>query len=149
MRCDQRQLHVFYGGAGGDYCESEVGVLKRFVPAIFCDIKATEPRLNVKERHMTSPFPIGSLVIWSKDALKTWHFTVTPGLMKVISARWDDGTPSEYSMQFGGIPRTPGWIITIEFDGNNTTYYDPPLTTFFGTRWIQKEIHEKWLTLVQ
>ena len=101
------------------------------------------------ENSMAQPFPNGSLVTWAKDAPETWRFTLTPGPMKVVSARWDAGTPTEYSMQFGegGIPRTPGWIITIEFDGDKTTYYNPPLSVFFG-KWIKKEVHEKWLTLV-
>ncbi len=98
---------------------------------------------------MGCPFPVDSIVTWARDTPDTWHYTITPGPMKVVSARGDEGKPSEYSLRFceGGIPRTPGWIITIEFDGDKTTYYDPPLSIFFG-KWIKKEIHEKWLTLL-
>jgi hypothetical protein len=93
------------------------------------------------------PFSIGSEVTWKRSAPKTWHFTITPGPMKVVSVRWDDGRPTEYSMQFGegGIPRKPGWIITIEYDATSTEYYDPPLSLFFGKDRIEEEVHEMWL----
>lgn len=95
---------------------------------------------------MPCPFPVRSLVTWSEDAPATWHFIWTPGPMTVISARWDDGAPTEYSMKFGGIPRIPGWIIEVEYDADSTDYYDPPLSLLLGKERIQKEIHEMWLT---
>jgi hypothetical protein len=93
---------------------------------------------------MECPFPIGSLVTWSLDAPRTWRKIWTPGPMTVISSRWDDGTPTEYSMKFGGIPRKPGWVIGVEYDADSTDYYNPPLSILIGKR-IQKEIHEMWL----
>lgn len=103
---------------------------------------------------MPGPFPIGSTVTWSDDAPKTWHFINTPGPMKVVDARYHDGTPSEYLMMFvrkfgGDKPaRTPGWIITIEYDPDSSGYYNPPLSLLLGKKLITKDVHEKWLTLV-
>lgn len=93
------------------------------------------------------PFRVGSKVTWVRHAPKTWRFTVTPGPMKVVAMRWDRGKPSEYSMMFGkgGIPRKPGWIVTIEYDATSTKYYDPPLSLIFGKDRIRKEVHEMWL----
>ncbi len=94
---------------------------------------------------MDCPFPIGSLVTWTDNAPKTWRTVITPGPMKVISFRWDEGHASLYSMQFGGIPRSPGWIINVEYDPDSTDYYDPPLSLLFWQNTFQKEIHEMWL----
>ena len=96
---------------------------------------------------MECPFQNGDIVTWMKKAPKTWRFTLTPGPMTVVSARWSDGKATQYSMQFGegGIPRKPGWIVTVEFDATSTDYYDPPLSLLFDRDRIQKEIHECWL----
>lgn len=94
---------------------------------------------------MSPPYADGSLVTWAPDVPSTWHYTITPGPMVVISSRWDDGHPTEYSMRFGGIPRQPGWIVTVEFDADSTDYYDPPRSILFGNKRLQKELHEKWL----
>jgi len=94
---------------------------------------------------MSCPFPLGSLVAWSKDAPATWHVVHTPGPMTVVSVRRDEGAPSEYSMKFGGIPRVPGWMVTVEYDADSTGYYDPPLSLLLGKKRIQGEIHQMWL----
>lgn len=71
--------------------------------------------------------------------------------MKVVSAYWHDGRPSEYLQQFvdrfgGKRPsRTPGWIITVEYDADSTDYYDPPLSLIVGKKRITKDVHEMWL----
>ncbi len=96
----------------------------------------------------TNPFTVGSQVIWSEKAPKSWHFIWTPGPMVVISSRWDDGHPSEYSQKFGGVPREPGWIITVEYDADSTDYYDPPLSSLLGKKKLQEEIHQRWLSLI-
>jgi hypothetical protein len=93
---------------------------------------------------MNRPFAVGSNVTWSDGVPEAWRIIWTPGPMKVISARFDEGKPSKYSMKFGGIPRTPGWIILVEYDADATLYYDPSLRGLCGSR-IQKEIHQKWL----
>ena len=101
-----------------------------------------------KEERARPPFAEGSLVTWSSDAPKTWHFIWTPGPMIVISSKWSDGAPTEYSMIFGGISRTPGWVITIEYDADSTKYYDPPLGLILGKARLQKQVHEDWLESV-
>ena len=99
------------------------------------------------------PFPIGSLVTWSDDAPQTWRFIYTPGPMMVVETRFHDGTPSEYLMMFvRAFPsdkpaRTPGWIVTVEYDADSTDYYNPPLSFLLGKKRITKDVHEKWLTL--
>jgi len=97
---------------------------------------------------MESPFAVGSLVTWANDAPQTWRFIYTPGPMTVISARFDDGQQGEYAKRFGGIPRTPGWIITVEYDADSTDYYDPPLSYYFHKQRIQSQIHQMWLVQV-
>ncbi len=97
------------------------------------------------EGQFSAPFSVGSLVTWSADAPENWTYLFTPGPMTVLSARWDDGTPSRYSMQFGGIPRKPGWIITVEYDADATSYYDPPLSLIFHSKTLVKELHQMWL----
>jgi hypothetical protein len=94
------------------------------------------------------PFPVGSMVTWVDDAPVTWRYIWTPGPMKVISARWDDGEPTEYAIKYYfPIPRVPGWQICVEYDADSTSYYDPPLSLLIGPR-IRKEVHEMWLRLV-
>src|SRR3989344_1563648 len=103
---------------------------------------------------MPCPFPLGSLVTWSNDAPETWHYIWTPGPMTVVSAYWHDGTPSDYFQQFvdrfkgSRPPRTPGWIVTVEYDADSTTYYDPPLSYYFHKQRIQSQIHQMWLVQV-
>lgn len=103
---------------------------------------------------MESPFRKYSWVKWSEEAPKTWSMIWTSAPMQVISSYWHDGTPSEFLMKFverfgGDRPaRQPGWIITVEYDVDSTNYYNPPLSTFFGKRFIQTEIHEMWLTQI-
>lgn len=100
-----------------------------------------------------NPFPVGSVVTWNKDAPETWRHIWSPGPMGVVSAYWHDGTPSEYLMRFvekfGGSrpPRTPGWIITVEYDPDASGYYDPPLSLLLGEMMITKDVHEMWLIL--
>lgn len=91
------------------------------------------------------PFAIGSLVTWVDNVPSTWRFTITPGPMQVVLCRWDDGTPSEYSMKFGGIPRIPGWIVIVEYDADSTNYYDPPLSNLLGLTRLRREFHQMWL----
>ncbi len=100
--------------------------------------------------NFSCPFLPGSLVTWIPNAPKTWRFIYMPGPMTVVSARYHDGTPSEYAKKFGknGMRITPGWILTVEYDADSTDYYDPPLSLLFGTKRLEKEIHEKWLTKV-
>lgn len=98
---------------------------------------------------MGSPFSIGSSITWANEAPQTWHFIFTPGPMQVVSARWDAGRPTEYSLRFGGISRAPGWIITVEYDADSTKYYDPPLSILIGKKRLKEEIHEQWLRLPQ
>ena len=97
---------------------------------------------------MESPFAVGSLVTWADNAPKIGRFISTPGPMTVISALYDDGSQSEYAKRFGGIPRQPGWIITVEYNADATDYYDPPLSYYFHKQRIQSQIHEMWLVPV-
>jgi hypothetical protein len=93
------------------------------------------------------PFERGNFVTWSKKAPCTWSYIFTSGPMMVLSARWDDGQPTEYSKRFGqgGISRKPGWIALVEYPTNTTGYYDPPLSFFFGKTRVQMQIHEQFL----
>ena len=95
----------------------------------------------------TKPLPNGSLVAWSEDAPSSWRFIWTPSPMTIVSARWDDGNPTEFSQIFGGIPRTPGWIVTVEYDPDSTNYYDPPLSLLLNAKKFRAEVHEMWLVL--
>ena len=93
-----------------------------------------------------SKFTEGSLVKWAPGTPENFYFLYTPGPMTVLSARWSDGEPSEYSMQFGGIRFDPGWIVTVEYDADSTSYYDPPLSSIFGKDRLVHDFHEKWLS---
>ena len=97
----------------------------------------------------TCPFVPNSRVLWASDAPSPWRWIWTPGPMTVISARWDTGAPSEYSRMFHpeGIPRQPGWIVTVEYDPDASGYYDPPLSLIFGKKLFHMEVHEMWLIL--
>jgi hypothetical protein len=97
------------------------------------------------------PFAPGALVTWTKDAPKTWHFIHTPGPMKVVSAYWHHGRPSEYAKMFGpnGMEITPGWIIRVEYDADASDYRDPPLSLLIGSPTVQNDFHELWLTPVK
>lgn len=98
-------------------------------------------------------FVLGSSVIWSPCAPKAWRHIWTPGPMTVVGARFNDGTTSEYLMQFivmfgqgsSSPPFVPGWLILVEYDANSTSYYNPPLSTLVCISRIQKKVHEKWL----
>jgi|GEM_PF-2534242 len=94
-------------------------------------------------------FAPGSLVGWSKDVSPSWYFIWTPGPMKVISFRYTDGSSSEFlkkfEEQFGGEPNKSGWIVTVEYDPDSTTYYDPPRSLLFHKKVLQMEVHEMWL----
>lgn len=68
--------------------------------------------------------------------------------MLVVSSKWDDGHPSPYSEKFGGIPRKPGWIVTVEYDADSTSYYDPPLSLLLKKTRLKMDVHEQWLTLI-
>lgn len=95
---------------------------------------------------MTGPYEEGTLVTWTDDAPATWRRIYTPGPMTVISARWHDGTPTEYARRFGGgFDFKPGWRITVEYPADSTTYYDPPLSILLQRKTIRTEIHEMWL----
>ncbi len=100
---------------------------------------------------MECPFIKDSWVTWSEKAPETWRFIWTPGPMRVVSAYWNDGTPSEHqkalAKQFGVDEplRMAGWIVTVVYDVDSTSYYNPALSVFFGARLIRTEIHEAWL----
>lgn len=93
------------------------------------------------------PFRIGSIVMWVPKTPETWRYIYTPGPMRVIDARYHDGTPSEYAKMFGpnGMNITPGWILTVEYGADSTNYYNPPLSLLLGKKRIAKEVHQKWL----
>ena len=97
---------------------------------------------------MVDPFLVGSRVTWTKNIPQSWRYIYTPGPMMVISSHWDAGHPSLYSQRFGGIPRQPGWIITVRYKADSTNYYDPPLSLLRGKTRFQIEIHEQWLTQI-
>lgn len=97
---------------------------------------------------MVSPLLAGSLVTWSPDAPACWHYIWTPGPMRIVCSRWDDGKASEYSQRFGGIPRKQGWIVLVVYDADSTSYYNPPLSVLLRKRHICMEIHERWLWFI-
>lgn len=96
---------------------------------------------------MDCPFTKGDSVTWSQDAPSNWRFLHTPGPMTVVEATYHDGIPTEYSKMFGetGMGIQAGWIVTVEYDADSTSYYDPPLKFYFGTNRVVKMLHEKWL----
>lgn len=95
---------------------------------------------------MNCPFAENDVITWVDDVPSHWHWSVTPGPMKVVGMWWHSGKPSEYAKLFGenGMNITPGWIITVEYDADLTTHYNPPLSFFFG-KIIRRDIHQKWL----
>ena len=107
--------------------------------------------ISSKVAHYPCPFPVNTAVTWNSRAPATWRFIHTPGPMVVVDAAWHDGTPSELLQVFvdmfpGKRPaRRPGWIITIEYDADSTSYYDPPLSLLLGKKRITKDVHEMWL----
>ncbi len=86
-------------------------------------------------------------VTWSPDAPKSWRFIWTDKPMLIISARWDDGVSSSYADQFGGLPRTPGFVVIVEYEADSTSYFDPPRSLLFNKRKLQMEVHSIWLEL--
>ena len=96
---------------------------------------------------MQCPFVVGQKVAWSSDAPLDWKLVHTPGPMTVVSFRWSDGLPTQYSLMFGpnGFDFKPGWIITVEYEADSTEYYNPPRSLLFQSNVIQKEFHQMWL----
>ena len=98
---------------------------------------------------MYCSFPNRSSVAWSTKTPMTWRFTLTPGPMVVVSARFHDGTASRYTKFLtkleDGLCITPGWIITVEYEVDSTAYYDPPRSSLFQKQKLQMEVHEMWL----
>lgn len=96
---------------------------------------------------MKCPFEKGDIVVWSDDAPKEWWYIHTPGPMKVVDFWWSDGIPTKYAMMFGsnGMDFRPGWIVTVEYDADSTSYYDPPLSLILHQKEIRKMVHQMWL----
>ncbi len=93
------------------------------------------------------PFPVFSWTKWSPDAPSEWRYLFTPGPMKVVAAYYHDGVANEYAKKFGpnGFDFKPGWIVTVEYNADSTSYYNPPLSLLLGKKRIRKQLHEMWL----
>lgn len=87
-------------------------------------------------------------VRWSDDAPKEWRFLYTAAPMALLSVEYFDGHSNEYAEQFGGLGRESGLICTVEYDADDTGYYDPPRSLMFNKRRLQMQVHEKWLRRV-
>jgi len=91
------------------------------------------------------PFVVGDQIAWSSDVPDSWQFIYTPGPMTVTDFYWNDGTPSEYSMKFGGIPFGPAWIVEVEFPIDTNPYYDYTLRAWLHGDVARKLINQRWL----
>ena len=94
-----------------------------------------------------NPFPVGSVVTWNVEAPAIWRLIWTPGPMTVVAAYWHNGVPSEYALRFGedGMRMTPGWILTVEYNADDTDYFDPPRSILLQRERLTENVHEKWL----
>jgi hypothetical protein len=92
------------------------------------------------------PYPPGTLVTWNADAPDTWHYIYTPGPMRVIDSFYHTGDASDYAKQFHpeGMGIKPGWIYTVDYDPDSTSYYDPPLRLLYGPL-LKRMVHERWI----
>lgn len=96
---------------------------------------------------METPFRVGEIVRWSDEAPSEWQYLFTPGPMAVVGMHYHDGVANDYAKMFGpnGFDFKPGWIVTVEYDADSTSYYNPPLSFYFNKKRIMKQLHEMWL----